>query len=646
MEPMASDVTTSELHYLEEEFSRRLLRDASIFDFLRKGALDGMWYRDLESPDHLWIDDKFWATLGYNSATKAHLSCEWEALIDPEDLQVLMDNFNRHIAEPTATIDQVVRYRHRNGSIKWMRCRAVALVDERGNPTRMLCVHSDVTALKLTEQHLMEQSRNLQGLSKLALDAAPNAMLMVDEKGSILLSNQAAVKLFGYSREELSANTVDLLVPKHIKASHPNMLSSFFRAPESRAMGSGRVLYGQHKNNSMIPLEIGLNPITNQEQKLVIASIVDISERRKLEQRFEMAIEAAPNAMFMVDDEGEILLLNKATEQMFGYRREELTGQNVNVLLPESLKQRHPQLLASFITAPKKRAMGAGRDLLGVRKDGTELPLEIALNPITEDGKTLVMVAVIDISVRKEHERKIAKYTLELERSNKELDSFAYVASHDIKAPLRGIAKLGQWIYQDLECKLDRQTEKYFDLLFNRINRLENLLDDLLSYSRLRHNTNEALEPVDVGELCAELFALCEAPQQFKLICEANLPRFSTLRTPFNIVLRNLIGNAIKHRASESGRITVSAQEKGDFYAFSVCDDGEPIAEKYHQSIFEIFQTLKPRDEVEGSGIGLTVVRKTLNQFHCQIELKSGETTGNCFTFTWPNEVKFKELLK
>jgi PAS domain S-box-containing protein len=241
---------------------------------------------------------------------------------------------------------------------------------------------------------------------RMAVESAPNAMVMIDRPGKIVMVNAQTEKLFGYGREELLGRSVEMLVPERFRGQHPGYREGFFTSPQVRAMGAGRDLYGLRKDGTEIPVEIGLNPIHTEEGQFVLAAIVDITERKKAEERFRMAVESSPSPMVMVNREGKIVLVNAQTEKLFGYSRQELLGQSIEMLVPERFRRGHPGARAGFFTAPQTRSMGAGRELFGLRKDGVEIPVEIGLNPIkTEEGE-FVLAAIVDITERKKAEER------------------------------------------------------------------------------------------------------------------------------------------------------------------------------------------------------------------------------------------------
>lgn len=259
------------------------------------------------------------------------------------------------------------------------------------------------------------------------------------------------------------------------------------------------------------------------------------------------------------------------------------------------------------------------------------------------DGTVLGVVTLLtDITGRKLLELRLAQGVRELRRSNEELEQFAYVASHDLKAPLRGIENLVGWIEEDLEGTLTGDTRTNMDLLKSRVRRLEQLLDDLLAYSRAGR-VDGTVDEVDTRALVAELAGLVSPPEGFEVTGAPSLPSIRTLRAPLTQVFQNLINNAIKHHDHPTvGHIRVDAvPSKGGFVEFTVTDDGPGIPEQFHERVFGMFQTLRPRDQVEGSGMGLAIVRKLVERQGGTVWLASGKDgRGLAVHFTWPRTVQ------
>ena len=247
------------------------------------------------------------------------------------------------------------------------------------------------------------------------LEAAAGAILMVDERGFIQTVNKKAEELFGYDSGELVGQSIETLVPKRFREAHPGHRTNFFGAPSARPMGAGRDLYAQRKDGSEVPVEIALNPIQTESGSFAMASIVDITERKRADERFRVVVEASPSGILMIDGGGEITLVNAQTEELFGYKRAELLGRPLEILLPERYRGSHPDLRTSFFGHPSIRAMGAGRDLYGRRKDGSEVAVEIGLRPIETSEGLLVLATIIDITERKRREAQLHMLSTALE---------------------------------------------------------------------------------------------------------------------------------------------------------------------------------------------------------------------------------------
>jgi PAS domain S-box-containing protein len=353
------------------------------------------------------------------------------------------------------------------------------------------------------------------------------------------------------------------------------------------------------------------------------------------ESRFALVVEASPTALVLAGRSGRIELVNRLAERMFGYDRAALLGQKLELLLPPRFRDSHVALRNGFFSEMSTRMMGEGRDLYGLRRDGSEFPVEIGLNPIEIDGEAMVLAGIIDITARRQGEREREEQRAELVRSNAELEEFAYVASHDLKAPLRAITHLVQWITDDIETTATADTLENIALLRGRVARMQMLLDGLLTYARIGHHTRP-VEDVDINEMVHEIIAMLAPPPGLAVTCEGLFPVLRTHRVPIQVVLENLIGNALKHHDRSEGRITLSARKADGVTEFRIADDGPGIAPQYHDRIFQIFQTLASRDDIESSGIGLAIVRKKVQTHGGRIWVESAPPVrGSTFCFTW-----------
>src|SRR5262249_15725238 len=258
-----------------------------------------------------------------------------------------------------------------DGTLRWFAGRGRCVTGEKDKGPRLIGVSMDVTSQKHTQE-----------IFRLATEASPSGMLLVDEQGRIVLVNAHIEELFGYQRDELVGKLIEILVPERFVAGQPAHRARFFAAPEPRALGAGGDLFARRKDGSEFPVEIAVNPVRTPEGTLVLATVIDITERKQAEEKFRLAVEASPSGILLVNQTGQIVLVNSQIEELSGYGREELIGQSVEILVPERFAGAHPEHRAKFFAAPAARAMGAGRELFARRKDGSEFPVEIGLNPI------------------------------------------------------------------------------------------------------------------------------------------------------------------------------------------------------------------------------------------------------------------------
>jgi len=259
-----------------------------------------------------------------------------------------------------------------------------------------------------------------------------------------------------------------------------------------------------------------------------------------------------------------------------------------------------------------------------------------------------VVLTFFDITARKQAEdalrqlnttleHRVEERTKELTRSNQELDQFAYIASHDLKAPLRAIHNLAQWIEEDAAAVLPKESKGHLAKLHSRVKRMGRLIDDLLTYSRAGRHLHKP-EWVDTAKLVDDLRFFLAPPHGFRIEILGALPKIYTERVPLETVLRNLIDNAVKHHHQpEQGVLQISAQAQAAWTEFTLTDNGPGIAPQYHDRIFQVFQGLKPREEVEGSGMGLAVVKKAVETRGGHVQVESDVGQGTTFRFTWPN---------
>ena len=375
---------------------------------------------------------------------------------------------------------------------------------------------------------------------------------------------------------------------------------------------------------------------TNAELQDAVTQLAD-SERQ-----FRAVVEATPAGMLMVCGDGSIEYANSVLEKLFGYEKGELIGQPVEILVPDPLRAGHPQLRAAYMRQPLTRAMGANRDLSAVRKDGSKVAVEIGLNPIKTGDGLAVLAAVVDITERKRHKDALERYAVRLskskealEQSNVDLQQFAYIASHDLQTPLRGIAGFTQFLHKDYYGKLDDKADEYLNLIVESTKQMQSLINDLLAFSRLESRA----APFKLGEVFDRAVAtLAPAVQDTDgIVVRDELPTVVGDETQLSQLLQNLIGNALKYHGQEPPRVHVSAEYSGSQWTFAVRDNGIGIEAKHHEKIFEIFRRLHTQDKYPGTGIGLAFCQRIVHRHGGKIWLESQPGKGAVFYFTIPD---------
>lgn len=479
----------------------------------------------------------------------------------------------------------------------------------------------------ITERKAAEARNRALLETAMIVESAPNAMLMVDANGKIRLVNKRVESLFGYDRQELIGQAIELLVPARLRAAHSSHVGVFGTAPQARAMGAGRDLFGQRKDGTEVPVEIGLNPIETKGGRFTLASIIDITERKRAEERFRVLVEAAPSVMIMVDSQGLIRLVNRQVEGVFGYTREELLGMPIQMLVPDRVRESHEVQMRRF--SREKRAMAAGREVLGLRKSGAEVPLDIGLTPIEMSDGLFTLASVTDITERRRNED-------ELRRSNAELEQFAYIASHDLQEPLRMVASYTELLSERYRGKLDEKADKYIYYAVDGARRMQQLVADLLAYSRVG-SQGKPLLPVDASAALHSVLHVMDGSirKAEAVVTEPQpLPQVLADEGQLRQLFQNLIGNAIKFRGAEAPRVEVTWKIARDHYQFTVKDNGIGIDMQYAERVFQMFQRLHERTKYEGSGIGLAIVKRIVERHGGTIWFDSVPGSGTSFHFT------------
>src|SRR5680860_1380698 len=497
---------------------------------------------------------------------------------------------------------------------------------------------SNISVRKDAEKHLAQMEGRYRGL----LEAAPDAMVVVNQAGEIVLLNLQAEKQFGYRRDELVGQKVTNIIQEGFAE---RLIADDLRSDEdalAQQIGTGIELTGRRKDGSEFPIELMLSPLESAEGILVTAAIRDISVRKdaekhlaQMEGRYRGLLEAAPDAMVVVNQGGEIVLLNLQAEKQFGYRRDELIGQKVKNSIPEGFAER---LVADGLRSAADalaQQIGTGIELIGRRKNGSEFPIEIMLSPLESAEGILVTAAIRDISLRKKAEAHLLQKVEELNRSNEELEQFASFASHDLQEPLRMVASYTQLLSKRYKGKLDSDADEFIAFAVDGASRMQRLIQDLLAYSRVGTRGKDLLATASEDALQHALINLRGAIEESgALVTHDLLPTVLADEMQLIQLFQNLVGNAIKYQSPGVPRVHISAARNGrKKWVFSVQDNGLGIDSQYFEKIFGMFQRLHKRDEFAGTGIGLAICKKIVERHGGSISVESKPGQGSTFRF-------------
>jgi PAS domain S-box-containing protein len=491
-------------------------------------------------------------------------------------------------------------------------------------------------------QKLLSETEESGAKFRGLLEAAPDAMIVVNERGEIVLVNLQAEKQFGYRRDELLGKMVNSIVPRGFAE---RLVADGLRSAEdalAQQIGTGIELTARRKDGSEFPIEIMLSPLRSTEGILVTAAIRNISVRKdaeahlvQMENRYRGLLEAAPDAMVVVNQEGKIVLLNLQAETQFGYRRDELLGQKMSNIVPSGFPER---LMADSLRSAEDalaQQIGTGIELTARRKDGSEFPIEIMLSPLKSADGVLVTAAIRDITARKNSEAQLLKKVKELNRSNEELQQFAYIASHDLQEPLRMVASYTALLARRYKGKLDSDADDFIAFAVDGASRMQLLIRDLLAYSRVGSKGKELVDTSSAEALQQAIHNLRGAIEgSAALVTHAALPSVMADEMQLTQLFQNLVGNAIKYRRAGVPRVHITAvPHDANKWMFSVQDNGLGIEPQFFEKIFGVFQRLHRREEFDGTGIGLAICKKIVERHGGTISVESTFGEGSTFYF-------------
>ncbi|NJO27233.1 MAG: PAS domain S-box protein [Richelia sp. SL_2_1] len=654
-----------------------------------QGTGDGIFDWNIAT-NEAFFSTRYKEMLGYEDGEVENSYEGWENLIHPEDVELTQATWNAYLNHQIPQYQVEFRLLCKDGSYKWILARGMALWNQIGVAIRMIGSHQDISGSKAAEaeiirlnqelearvkrrtaqleesnrrkDELIESEQSARAEVKIYEDIVKSIQIglciwQMDDLNDItsfrlVTTNPAASRMLGLNIQNYLGKPIEECFPNMLNEEHLIQLQTYAQVVKTKQVKDlGEFTYGDERINSSF-FKVTAFPLPGN---LVGVAFDNVTQRKRMEtalaeseRLYRNVVNSVKEVVFQIDKTGCWTFLSAAWIDITGYSiKESLCKYFANLMYGEEEQIKGRELFASVILGNEENFQYEFRILT---KDGNFRWLEMyaQLETNSDDEQIGVYGTLNDVTERKQTEAVLQsradelaqinlillQTTRELEKRNKELDQFAYVTSHDLKAPLRAIANLSEWIEEDLQEVLTEDTQKQMNLLRGRVHRMEALINGLLKYSRIGRVKTEP-ETVNVGQLLTEIIDSIAPPQEFTIEIIGEMPTFVTEKIPLQQVFSNLISNAVKHHHRTDGKVTIEVKEQDIFYEFAVSDDGVGISEQYHHKIFVIFQTLEARDKQENTGIGLAIVKRIVNELGGTISLESEVGKGTTFRFTW-----------
>ena len=605
----------------------------------------GTWDWNIKTGQVVY-NDRWAEMLGYTKEEIAPHDQAFNELLHPDDVNRTLSLIQQHLEGRSPFFEMEIRMRHKDGSYKWIYDRGkITEHDPSGKPSRATGIHMDITD-RIENEQLLATERERNQVASQALKHSERSLKEAQKLAKIgnwefdlrtgdIFWSDAIFDIFNIEERQTPnyEQYLQLIIPED-----RNKVREAVKLCIAKGEPYEIEIRHQKADEAIVYTMAHAKAVYEDSEVIkIIGTVQDITEQKLAEQimvetnkKYIDLFENMYDALLTTDANGRFINYNKSAQKILGYSFNELSKLHISDIVHPDDMERSKE----FLTQLMEKGYYSNYQGRIINKKGEITYVQVNSNAIYDNGKFIGSRDIVrDITELVEANRKREQLLKELADVNAELKDFAYIVSHDLKAPLRGISSLAQWLSMDYKDKLDEAGQQQINLLVSRVNRMHNFIEGILEYSRIGR-IKEEKEKIDLNELIHQIGSDMDLPDSFSIVIKDRLPTIYAERIRMKQLFQNLISNASKYNDKANPQVTISHWVVGDATYFEVKDNGPGIDEKYFEKVFQIFQTLQPRDRFESTGIGLTIVKRIVQQYEGTISInaKMGQFTSFVFS--------------
>ena len=491
----------------------------------------------------------------------------------------------------------------------------------------------DISDRKSAEQDLKDNQASLQAI----VDNTVDGLITINEVGRVETFNKACEVLFGYKTAEVIGNNVKMLMPEPYHSEHDGYLKNYHTSGTKKIIGSGRQVEGKKKDGTIFPMDLSISEVDIKGKKIYSGIIRDITELQEAQQRLAAVLDNTVDGLITIDENGCIEHYNKACEAIFGFNAREAVGQNVKILMPEPYHSEHDGYLKNYHNTGSKKIIGSGREVVGLRKNGSTFPLDLSVSEVNVQGRKLYSGIVRDISVRKKAEA-------DIKQANSELEEFAYRTSHDLRSPLISSIGLLDIVTHYIQQEETDSALASIGLIQVSLGKLEDLVKDILTITKVQH-AEEDTQCINTQLFIDDTIDKIRHMPNFERLDIRYDLRFNGMlylpKSPFALIIENLLTNAVKYQdlTKSNSFIRISTYSSKINFVLEVSDNGLGIPKDQRQNLFKMFKRFHPKTSF-GSGLGLYLIKKSVDKLNGQLNFEDVESETRFVVVLPLNEVQ------